>query len=210
MNVILWACLYLPLILITVHTMIRIIRFFFPFPMPQVMAELIDHPLRRKYIQPPKATAIRHGIKPGMTVLEVGPGSGTYTIAAAKRIGETGRLVAIDIEPRIIERVQKRAAQERVTNIEAKVTNIYQLDEEGATFDLCFMITVISEIPEPVRALKEIHRVLKPGGTIAFSELLPDPDYPLARTVEKWASEAGFQLKEKIGNFFYYTLIFIK
>ena len=141
---------------------------------------------------------------------KISPVAFALSIAAAKRIGETGKLVAIDIEPRMIERVLKRAVQCGITNIEAKVANVYQLDEEDATFDLCFMITVIYEIPEPVRAMQEIHRVLKSGGTIAFSELLPDPDYPLARTVEKWASEAGFHLKEKIGSFFYYTLIFMK
>ena len=74
--------------------------------MPQWMANLIDHPFRRR-IQPPDETAIRHGIQPGMRVLEVGPGNGTYSLAAAGVIGNRGELVTIDIEPKMIERIQR-------------------------------------------------------------------------------------------------------
>jgi hypothetical protein len=63
------------------HTLIRIIRHIYKFPMPQFLANLIDNPLRRA-IQPPDATAVRHGIEPGMMVLEVGPGNGRYTVAS--------------------------------------------------------------------------------------------------------------------------------
>ncbi|MBN2044892.1 MAG: class I SAM-dependent methyltransferase [Anaerolineales bacterium] len=205
-----WLCIYFPLTLIAVHTLIRIIRYFYPFPMPHFMAALIDHPVRRRLIQPPDETAVRHGIQPGMTVLEVGPGSGTYTAAAARRVGVGGQLVAIDIEPRMIERVQFKAEREGLTNIHAEVGDVYQLNYPENHFDLCFMITVISEIPEPVRAMQEIKRVLKPGGIISFSELFLDPDYPLARTVTRWADEAGFKYKQKFGNWFCYTLIFEK
>ena len=75
---------------------------------------------------------------------------------------------------------------------------------------MIYMIAVINEIPTPERAMKEFHRVLKPEGTLVFSELLLDPDYPLSSTLIKLASRAGFKLKEKVGNFFYYTLIFEK
>ena len=207
MKFVLWICLGLPLTFITLHTLVRIVRYFYPFPMPEALTSLIDHPIRRRYIQPPDETAVRHGIQPGMKVLEVGPGSGTYTIAAAKRVGEQGQLVVIDIEPRMIERVEIKAAQHGIKNIHAQVADVYQLEEPDAAFDLCYMITVIGEIPDPVRALNEIHRVLKPGGTVVFSELLMDPDYPLAKTVQAWAEEAGFSFKKKLGNFLYYTLI---
>ena len=50
-------------------------------------------------------------------------------------------------------------------------------------FDAVYMIAVIGEIPEPERAMHEFHRVLSPSGTLVFSELLLDPDYPLASTL---------------------------
>ena len=72
------------------------------------------------------------------------------------------------------------------------------------------MITVIGEIPDPEKAAREFFRVLKPSGTLAFSEIIPDPDYPLARTLISLAEKAGFRPKKRMGNFFSYTLLFEK
>jgi ubiquinone/menaquinone biosynthesis C-methylase UbiE len=145
-----------------------------------------------------------------MTVLEVGPGSGTYTFGAAERIGEQGKLVTVDIEPRIIERVRRRAEARGVENIDARVADVYDLPFEDGTFDVAYMIAVIGEIPEPVRAMHELHRVLSPAGTLVFSELLLDPDYPLASSLERMATSVGFRLRQKLGTFVYYTLLFEK
>ena len=200
------ALLFTPVIL---HTIVRIVRYFYKFPMPQFLANLIDNPLRRK-IQPPSEMPILHGILPGMTVLEVGPGNGRYTIETARRVGSAGKVIAIDIEPKMIERVLRRARAEAVHNLDAKVADVYQLPFEDGTLDAIYMITVISEIPEPMRAMREFNRVLSPSGTLAFSELLTDPDYPLAQTLIRGAGKANFRLKKKLGNFFSYTLIFEK
>lgn len=204
-----YVLLGLPLLAITLHTMVRIVRYFFKFPIPQFLANAIDNPLRRKF-QPPYETAIRHGIEPGMRVLEVGPGNGTYTIGAARRVGDQGKVVAIDIEPKMIDRVQHRAATEGVANIEARVADVYDLPFQDCFFDAIYMIAVIGEIPDPDRAMAGFYRVLSPAGTLAFSELLMDPDYPRASTLIRKAAHAGFRLKEKVGNAFYYTLIFQK
>jgi hypothetical protein len=56
----------------------------------------------------------------------------------------------------------------------------------------------------------EFHRVLKPAGTLALSELITDPDYPLARTLIRKAAAAQFRLRKRSGNFFAYTLVFEK
>jgi ubiquinone/menaquinone biosynthesis C-methylase UbiE len=191
------------------HTVVRAVRHVYKFPMPEFMANLIDNPLLRR-LQPPDATAARHGLRPGMTVLEVGPGNGRYTLAAARHVGPAGRVVAIDIEPRMIERVARRAAEEGVTNVEARVADVYDLPFEEGTFDAVYMTAVMGEIPEPVRAMAELRRVLRPGGTMALSELLMDPDYPLQRTLVRWAEAAGFQVTDRVGNVVYYTLVFIK
>jgi ubiquinone/menaquinone biosynthesis C-methylase UbiE len=197
----------LPILVIVLQIIVRIVRYFYKFPMPQFMANLIDNPIRRK-IQPPDETPARHGIGPGMTVLEVGPGNGTYTVAAARRVGDSGKVVTIDIEPKMIERVRRRAQAEGIDNIEARVANVYDLPFEDGTFDAIYMIAVIGEIPEPNRAMREFHRVLSPSGTLVFSEFLWDPDYPRAGTLIRKAASAGFQLRKKVGNVFYYTLIF--
>ena len=205
----LWVLLAIPLVLIALHTIVRIVRHFYKFPMPEFMADLIDHPLRRR-LQPPHETAVRHGLEPGMMVLEVGPGSGTYTMGAARCVGAQGRLVTVDIESKMIERVRRRAEVEGVENIEARVADVYDLPFEDGTFDVVYMIAVIGEIPEPLRAMQEFYRVLSPMGTLVFSELVLDPDYPLANTLIRLAASAGFRQRTKIGGFFYYTLIFEK
>jgi len=201
--------LALPLGALVLHTVVRIIRYFYKFPMPEFLANLIDNPLRRK-IQPPGEMPTRHGIKPGMTVLEVGPGNGRYTLETARRVGSTGKVIAIDIEPKMIERVTQRARAEGVTNLEAKVADIYNLPFEEGVFDAIDMIAVIGEIPEPERAMREFYRVLKPFGTLAFSELLADPDYPLAQTLIRMACQAKFRLQKKVGGFFSYTVVLEK
>jgi ubiquinone/menaquinone biosynthesis C-methylase UbiE len=191
------------------HTLIRIIRHFYKFPMPQFFASLIDNPLRRR-IQPPEAMPFRHGIQSGMKVLEVGPGNGTYTVATAQAIGETGREITIDIEPKMIKRVMRRIQREGVSNIAAMVADVFNLPFEEDYFDLVYMIAVIGEIPTPEQALKEFFRVLSPLGRLVFSEIYLDPDYPRSRKLVSLASKAGFQATSKLGNFFSYTLIFEK
>jgi ubiquinone/menaquinone biosynthesis C-methylase UbiE len=191
------------------HTVVRVVRYFYKFPMPHQLANLIDNPLRRK-MQPPGVMPMRHSIEPGMKVLEVGPGNGTYTVELASWVGEDGGVIAIDIEPAAIARVVALAEAEGLNNIEARLADVISLPFEENSFDAVILMSVIGEMPSPKLALLEFHRVLKPDGVIAFSELLMDPDYPLARTVTALATDAGFHLKTKEGNFFNYTLVFEK
>ena len=209
LRILIYTVLGLPVLVITIHTIVRVVRFFYKFPMPHFLANAIDNPVRRR-IQPPDKTPARHGIEPGMTVLEVGPGNGIYTMATARRVGDKGKVVTIDIQPKMIERVTRRAQAEGIENIEARVADVYHLPFDDGSFDAIYMIAVIGEIPAPEKAMKEFYRVLSPSGTLAFSELLHDPDYPRAGTLVREASSAGFRLKNKVGNFFYYTLIFEK
>jgi ubiquinone/menaquinone biosynthesis C-methylase UbiE len=209
LRALLYVVLGLPVLFVVLHTLIRIVRAFHKFPMPEFAANLIDNPLRRR-IQPPAETPTRLGIEPAMTVLEVGPGNGTYTVATARRVGVGGKVATVDIEPRMIERVRRRAEAEGVTNIEARVANVYDLPFDDGAFDAVYMIAVIGEIPDPERAMQEFYRVLKPTGSLAFGELLMDPDYPRASTLIRKAASAGFRLRRKVGDVFYYTVIFEK
>ncbi|HEY69224.1 MAG TPA: class I SAM-dependent methyltransferase [Anaerolineae bacterium] len=209
MQILITIVVGLPLLFLVLHMIARIVRHFYKFPMPAFAADIIDNPLRRR-IQPPEEMPLRHGIEPGMTVLEVGPGNGTYTLATARRVGDTGRLISIDIEPKMIERLERRARAEGITNIEARVADVFELPFEDGMFDAAYMIAVIGEIPTPERAMREFHRVLSASGTLAFSELLMDPDFPLPRTLERLAASASFRLKEKMVHWNHYTLVFEK
>ena len=189
--------------------LIRVFRKLVHFPMPEFMAGLIDNPWRH-VLMPPAQTAARHALQPGMTVLEIGPGNGTYSVAAARGLLPGGRLVSVDIEPKMLARLQRKVQAAGLTNVEMRLADVHHLPYEDATFDAIFMIAVIGELPDPHLALLEFHRVLKPGGTLALSELLPDPDYSLPGTLERLGAAAGFTRRLLHGNLFYYTLVLEK
>jgi ubiquinone/menaquinone biosynthesis C-methylase UbiE len=144
-----------------------------------------------------------------MTVIEIGPGKGNYTFAVARRVAP-GTVYACDIQPAVVEQLSARAARLGVTNVEALVDDAYNLGFDDDSVDRVLMIACLPEIPEPVRVLRECRRVLRPGGLVCTSEILPDPDYPLRGTEKRWATEAGLELDSEFGNFFVYQLHFRK
>jgi len=152
----------------------------------------------------------RVGIRPGEHVLELGPGPGIFTVEAARRVGPEGRLVAVDIQPEMIAQVQKRVREAGLANVETQVSDAYHLPLDDESVDRAFLVTVLPEIPDRQRALAELRRVLKPDGVLSITEEFLDPDYPLARTTIRWAKEAGFELAERHGNWWVYTLNFRK
>jgi len=189
---------------------LRIIRKIHKFPIPAFATRLIDNSFRRKFIQRPERIAERMHLKPGMIVVEIGPGKGNYTKAVAKRILPDGKVYAIDIQESVIKRLKERLKVDKITNIIPRIDDAYNLSFDNESVDRIFAIACLPEIPEPVKVLKEFKRILKPGGIISLSELFPDPDYPLRKTEKKWAIKAGLDFLEGFGNFFVYQLNFIK
>ena len=136
-------------------------------------ALLIESPLRRKLNDPIK-TLEGARIQSGQKVLEVGCGTGYFTIPAAMLIKEDGFLHAIDIYPPSIECVSKKAREANITNV--KVTNADAIDTRlpGSSFDLILLFGVI---PAPVlpldKLLLEMHRLLRLGGSLAVWTFFP-------------------------------------
>jgi ubiquinone/menaquinone biosynthesis C-methylase UbiE len=193
-----------------VFVILRIIRRYHKFPIPGFMTRLIDNPIRRRFIQKPEKIAERMKLESGMIVVEIGPGKGSYTKALAKNVLPGGIVYAIDIQESVIERLKKKIQKENVPNIYPKIDDAYNLSFEDKSVDRVLMIACLPEIPDPVRVLKELRRILKPEGLISLSEMLPDPDYPRRKTEKRWAEEAGFELDEEFGNWFIYQLNFKK
>ncbi|MFX1495681.1 MAG: methyltransferase domain-containing protein [Promethearchaeota archaeon] len=211
LSIILWVFLIaLGIFFFIVFVVMRIIRRYYKFPIPSFMTRLIDNPIRRKLIQKPEKVAERMHLEPGMTIVEIGPGKGSYTKTIAKSILPDGKVYAIDIQESVINQLKKRVEKENIMNIIPKIDDAYELSFEDESIDRVLMIACLPEIPEPIRVLKEIKRVLKPDGIISLSEMLPDPDYPRRKTEKKWADEAGFELDEEFGNWFIYQLNFKK
>lgn len=182
-------------------------------PCPASLAWLVDNPIRRRYMRP---ILNRVGICPGERVLELGPGPGMFTVDAAQRVGPEGRLIAVDIQPKMIARVEQRVREAGLTNVETHVADACHLPLDDASVDRAFLVTVLPEIPDQDRALAELRRVLrspepaegKPGGVLSITEGFPDPDYPFAFETIRRVEAAGFSLEQRFGNFFLYTLNF--
>jgi ubiquinone/menaquinone biosynthesis C-methylase UbiE len=187
----------------------RAFKHFVHYPVPAFATPLLDNPIRRIF-QPPEQMVARIDIREGMKVLEVGPGPGTFTIEAARRAGVRGEVSVIDIQPRIISRLDRRLQKEGISNATTKVAPADNLPFPDNTFDLVFMIAVLGEIPDKYKALSEVRRVLKDSGLVAIGEVLIDPDYPRQKSVIKWCRDAGLQLVSTHEGFMQYVLTFKK
>ncbi|MHA2334012.1 MAG: class I SAM-dependent methyltransferase [Candidatus Hodarchaeales archaeon] len=198
------------LYIIFVQIVMRVISRYFYFPTPAFFTRLIDNPFRRRFLQKPEVIAHRMHLIPGITVLEVGPGKGSYTKAVAEKILPSGKVHAIDIQEGVINRLQELIEKESIPNIIPKIDDAYNLSFDDESIDRVFAITCLPEIPEPIRVLLEFKRVLKPSGLISLCEIIIDPDYPRRKTVKNWAEEAGLELKGEFGNWFTYQLNFGK
>lgn len=190
----------------------RIVNKLWHFPAPAFIGPFLDSDLRRR-LQPPAKVIERSGIKHGMTLLELGCGSGAFTTFAAKAVGEQGKVYAVDIQPEMLKQLERKLARPEnrdLTNIELIQASAYELPFDENSLDLAFLVTVLHEIPDRDRALREIKRVLKPDGILAVTEFLPDTDYPLASTVIKRCQCEGFVLEDRQGNLLNYTVRFKK
>jgi ubiquinone/menaquinone biosynthesis C-methylase UbiE len=158
-----------------------------------------------------QATLDRIGVRPGERVLDVGSGPGRLSLPAARRVGPTGKVVAVDIQPGMLAHLRENAAQVGVTNLEAHQMDITTADNlETGSFDRAWLVTVLGEIPDKETALRNLYRVLKPGGTLSITEIFPDPHYQRRETVLSLAQAAGFEPGQYWGSFFMYTQNFSK
>lgn len=199
--------------LIFIHQVVfRIVRKWTYFPAPAFIGRGLDSDFRRR-LQPPDKLVQRSGIKDGMHVLEIGCGSGAYTTFVARAVGGEGKVYALDIQPEMLQQLENKLAKPEnkdIRNIELVNSSAYDLPFDDDSLDLVYMVTVFQEIPDRSRALQQVKRVLKPGGILAVTEWLPDPDYPWKSTTIKMGREAGFALDEAPGNIWHYTVRFRK
>ena len=188
----------------------KLIRKMFRFPAPAFVGHVLDSGYRRR-IQPPEQLIKRSGMKKGMHVLDLGCGSGAFTPFVARAVGERGKVYALDIQADMLEQLEKklsRSENKDIKNIKVIEGNAYKLPFDNGSLDLVYMVTVLQEIPDRNMALREVKRILKPGGILAVTELFPDPDYPWKSTTIKLGEGNGFVVDEVSGNFFNYTVRF--
>ncbi|MDP9293038.1 MAG: methyltransferase domain-containing protein [Actinomycetota bacterium] len=138
--------------------------------------------------------------QPGERILEVGPGTGHYTLDVAAALGPGGRLDAFDLQPEMLELVSRRAAERGLGNIVTRQGDARALPYEDASFDGAFLVTVLGEVPDQDAALRELRRVLKPGGRLLLGEIALDPHFVSARSLGRRAPRAGLRFVARHGG----------
>ena len=133
----------------------------------RIMAAIMESRFRYRFFGP---TRILQGadIQPGQTVLEVGCGTGFFTLPAARLLGEQGSLVAMDILPMSVEAVTKRVQTANLKNVRVVQGDALNTQLAAESLDAVLIFGVIPAPMLPMeQLLAEMKRILKPGGTMA-------------------------------------------
>src|SRR5262249_24513575 len=113
----------------------------------------------------------------GERVLEVGPGTGYYALDAAGWVSPAGRLDICRLQQEMLDHTRRPGRERGLQNIVAVQGDARQLPYPDASFDAAYMVAVLGEIPDQGQALRELARVLKPGGRLVVGELFGDPHW---------------------------------
>ena len=131
-------------------------------------------------------------IEPGFRILDYGCGPGGYVPAAAELAGSSGKVYALDIHPHAIEMVKDLAFKKNLKNVETILSDC-DTGLPSLSLDLVLFYDTYHALREPDKILKELHRILKPGGVLSFS----DHHLEEKEIVTKLTEDGLFQLKEK-------------
>jgi SAM-dependent methyltransferase len=138
--------------------------------------------------------------RPGERMLEVGPGTGYYTLDVADWVSPGGHLDILDVQQEMLDHTMRRASERGLTNLTSTRGDARRLPYSDATFDAAVLTTVLGEIPDQDAALRELARVLKPGGRLVVGELFGDPHWVSPRRLRRRAEAARLTFDRRSGT----------
>ncbi len=143
--------------------------------------------------------------EPGQRVLEVGPGTGYYSLHAARWLEPDGTLEVLDIQQEMLDHIMRRAREMGTSNIVPTRGDAQALPYPDGHFDSAYLVATLGEIPDKGRALHELRRVLKRGGRLGVGEVLLDPHRVSFDELRRLTKAAGLDhertLKGTLGYF---------
>jgi len=142
--------------------------------------------------------------RPGETVLEIGPGTGYYSLDVARWIQPGGTLHLFDVQQEMLDHTMRRAREAGRENLEPRQGDARALPYPEGTFDAAFMVAVLGEVPDQEAVLSELRRVVKPTGRIVIGELAGDPHMVTTRSLRARAERAGLAFERRVGPPFGY------
>jgi len=123
----------------------------------------------RDFFRPRETILMETGIKPGDYVLDYGCGPGGYLATASKLLGEAGRVYALDINPFAVKRVQKIAFKKQLANVET-ICSDCKTGLHDKSLDVILLYDIFHMLSNPDAVMAELYRILKPKGTLSFSD----------------------------------------
>jgi SAM-dependent methyltransferase len=143
---------------------------------------------------------LREALEPesGERLLEIGPGTGYYTLPVAGWLAD-GVIEILDLQQEMLDHTTRAAQAQGLGNVVATRGDARQLPYEDRSFDGAFLVTTLGEIPDQDAALRELARVIKPGGRLIVGELFGDPHWVRFGALQQRAGRAGFRLERRVG-----------
>jgi arsenite methyltransferase len=142
-------------------------------------------------------------LKPGQTVLDLGSGAGLDCILASQKVGESGKVIGVDMTPEMIERAQANAKRVNAANVEFRQGYLEELPVDSNTVDVIISNCVINLSPDKEKVFNEAFRVLAPGGKLAVSDIVTDGELPeiIRKSLSAWAGcvAGAVEAQEYIG-----------
>jgi SAM-dependent methyltransferase len=165
---------------------------------PWWLGYLLVSPLRRLEYNPAKILAPL--VREGMTALEPGPGMGFFTLDLARLVGASGRVVAVDIQPKMLDRLRRRAAKDGlVDRIDVRLAESKSLgvaDLAGAV-DFVLAFAMVHEMPSPSAFFQEVARAMKPGACLLLAEPAGHVKPALFAAELEFAAQAGLRVEDR-------------
>jgi ubiquinone/menaquinone biosynthesis C-methylase UbiE len=141
---------------------------------------------------------------PGERVLELGPGTGYYSLPMAGWLEPGGTLEIIDVQQEMLDHTVGRASEEGIGNISPRLADAQELPYPDDSFDAAYLVTVLGEIPDQDAALRELARVVRPAGRVVVGEVIGDPHMVTAASLRSRAEAAGLRFERTVGPRFGY------
>lgn len=138
---------------------------------------VFDDPARDAWQKPEAVIAALH-VVPGMTVADLGAGTGYFSVRLAKAVGPTGRVLALDVEPKLVEYMKERAAREKLPQMDPALVPPDDPKLPPAGVDLVLIVDTWHHIDDRLRYVPKLASGLKPGGRIAIVDFKKG-DFPV-------------------------------